>query len=112
MGATFVMLVLTAAADAPRQEPPAPQDRIIGSGSDAAPTVVVQDGWAQGIVAGPTYPNSATVPPLGLGVRGWGPRAGAASPGKFGYFYYYSRIPHYGPTCYNYRWQFDYPWHR
>jgi len=29
----------------------------------------------------------------------------------FGFSYYYSLIPYHGPVHYNYRHQFDYPWH-
>jgi len=50
----------------------------------------------------PTQPN-----PLSAYAR----RAAGSVADKFGFSYYYGLIPYHGPAQYNYRHQFDYPWH-
>lgn len=113
MGATFVVLVLTAAFDGPpNQEPLPPRPHVIGSAQSVAPGRVVKNDPTSRTISDPLQGCVPMLPAQGSYVHGREYRGGPPLPKKFGYCYYYALIPQYGPTCYNYRWQFDYPWHR
>ncbi len=107
MGMALLALVLGAAIDESLPAPPMP---AVGANrsttpADVGPTVspvhVVPcpvDGYAYGYAARPGGMYCARH------------RAGTRLPGIFGYCHYYALIPCHGPTRYDYRVQFDYPW--
>jgi hypothetical protein len=117
MCATLVALVLSAAIDgavidgAPNREPPPPRPYAVSSdpvaesvGNGQAPVAHVAPSYA-------VHEQSHGYPTDHVGMHGAEYRTVPHVARKFGYRYYCPLIPVYGPTCYNYRWQFDYPWH-
>jgi len=112
MCASIVVLLLAVGADGSAGSMAQPPERTHSPDVQSMAICGASTGSAARAVEGcvvygrpgawPTQPN-----PLSAYAR----RAAGSVTEKFGFSYYYGLIPYHGPTHYNYRHQFDYPWH-